>query len=130
MGQYSTARLHKLIAEEIFQYNVVSVHDDDDLWWQESDPTGTIVASGPLPDYLNDMNAMGLVIEAMQKKGWWIKIEMTSQGWYSVNFWNYQTAAYSEVMTSQRVTIAVLTAAIQALNIRELRTEPTEIEKE
>lgn len=65
--------------------------------------------------YSTDWDGAGQVIDAMQRRGWWVRIEQTGDVWFACNFWNWKSGVYSETVHFQTFPHAITIAAILAL---------------
>jgi hypothetical protein len=67
---------------------------------------------GSIPQYSTTWDGMRLVVDEMVGRGWWPKIEMTGEGWYAVNFWNWRTAEESQLVLYKSAPYSVIKSAI------------------
>lgn len=70
---------------------------------------------GYVPAYSTSWSDMRLVIEEMQRRGWWIYVDQRSDTEYNVRFWHSVKGTWSEFVLSGPLPYVTVLAAIKAI---------------
>jgi len=73
------------------------------------------VGSKVLTEYSTSWEGMRLVVEEMQRRGWWLYVDQRSDKEYNVRFWHSSKGIWSEFVLAGPLPYATILAAIKAL---------------
>jgi hypothetical protein len=91
-------------------------------WEYKELALGQIIAIFKLPDgrwcntkFSTTWSGMRLVVEEMQRRGWWLYVDQRSDTEYNVRFWHTAKGIWSEFVLAGPLPYATILAAIKAL---------------
>jgi hypothetical protein len=68
-----------------------------------------------VPEFSTTWEGMSLVVEEMQRRGWWLYVDQRNDTEYNVRFWQSSKGIWSEFVLAGPLPYATVLAAIKAL---------------